>query len=215
MSDESLPVVNLEGEPGSRREANASVWGVLLAAGTSSRFGAPNKLLEQYEGRPVVWHAATTLAAASLDGVVAVVGYQSEAVRAVVDDIATVVCPNEDFADGQSTSVRTGITAARDRGADAVVVALGDMPTVRPATVTRLIDAYESGYGSALAAAYDGSRGNPVLFDHQYFDTLTDVAGDVGGRDVLLTASDAALVETGDPGVVYDIDRPSDLDEPP
>jgi molybdenum cofactor cytidylyltransferase len=34
------------------------------------------------------------------------------------------------------------------------------------------------------------------------------VNGDTGGREILLTAPDAALVETGDQGVRRDIDRP-------
>ena len=42
---------------------------------------------------------------------------------------------------------------------------------------------------------------------------LTDRTGDVGGRAVLLGAEDGALVETGDPGVLHDIDEPADLAE--
>jgi len=44
---------------------------------------------------------------------------------------------------------------------DAVVFLPGDMPAVDPATVQQLIDAYRAGLGTALAAAFDGRRGNP------------------------------------------------------
>lgn len=87
------------------------------------------------------------------------------------------------------------------------------MPFVSPASVEALIRAYEAGYGTGLAAAVDGQRGNPVLFDAQHFDSLTTLNEDIGGRYVLFEEADTVLVETGDLGVRRDIDRPSDLNE--
>ncbi len=40
---------------------------------------------------------------------------------------------------------------------------------------------------------------------------LTVVEGDVGGRAILRSSDDAALVETGERGVRQDVDRPSDV----
>jgi molybdenum cofactor cytidylyltransferase len=94
---------------------------------------------------------------------------------------------------------------------DAVVIALGDMPRVDPRSMRALVRVYESGRASALAAACDGKRGNPVLFDRRYFDALTDVDGDTGGREILLEGEHSALVETGDPGVLRDVDTRADL----
>jgi len=85
------------------------------------------------------------------------------------------------------------------------------MPAVTTATVDTLVSAYRAGAGGALSAAYEGTRGNPVLFDARHFGTLSARTGDTGGRDVLLGAENAALIETGDPGVLVDVDRPTDL----
>jgi molybdenum cofactor cytidylyltransferase len=85
------------------------------------------------------------------------------------------------------------------------------MPGVDPGTVGLLVDAYRAGLGTALAAACDGRRGNPVLFDRRQFAALLAVEGDVGGRPVLAASEDAALVETGDPGVHADVDTVADL----
>ena len=90
--------------------------------------------------------------------------------------------------------------------------ALADMPWVTPATVRRLVHAYRAGEGAALVAAFRGERGNPVLWDATHFDALSDQSGDVGGRDLLLSVDGAVLVETGDPGVRRDVDRPPDLE---
>jgi molybdenum cofactor cytidylyltransferase len=201
------------------------VAGVVLAAGLSSRFGEGDKLLATLEGEPLVVHAVRTLTGADLNAVVVVVDPESGVSGALADaglvgddtdadagaDVALV--ENPDAAAGQATSVRRGVAWARGAAdADAVVFALGDMPRVRPETVDRLAAAWRDGRGSALAAAHDGRRGNPVLFDSRHFDALAAVSGDTGGRSVFENAADSAVVETDDPGVRGDVDTRADLE---
>ncbi|PSP47078.1 nucleotidyltransferase family protein [Halobacteriales archaeon QH_1_68_42] len=200
------------------------VAGVVLAAGLSSRFGEGDKLLATLEGEPLVVHAVRTLTGADLDAVAVVVDPASGVSGALADaglagddtdadagaNVALV--ENPDAAAGQATSVRRGVAWARGAAdADAVVFALGDMPRVRPETVDCLAAAWRDGRGSALAAAYDGQRGNPVLFDSRHFDALAAVSGDTGGRSVFENAADSAVVETDDPGVRRDVDTRADL----
>jgi molybdenum cofactor cytidylyltransferase len=203
------------------------VAGVLLAAGTSSRFGEANKLLASVDGEPMVRRAGRTLAAAQVSPLLAVLGHEAERVREVLDGLGFAVTINPEYASGQATSVRAGIRALADldtvdstdgrsvdgtgEAVDAAVFVLGDMPYVDRSSIEALIRAYRAGLGTALAAACDGRRGNPVLFDASYFDSLTAVDGDVGGRELLLNGDDSALVETGDPGVLRDVDTPGDL----
>jgi len=188
-----------------------TVVGVVLAAGTSSRFGETNKLLAEWADAPLVSHAVNTLLQSVVDEVVVVVGDDSERVRTAVSDFEVTVVHNDEYATGQATSVRRGITAARNHGADAVVFALGDMPTVNTESLDVLVDAYRAGVGDALAAAYDGARGNPVLFGPRHFEALADTTGGTGGREILLEDDGSALVETGDRGVLVDIDSPDDM----
>jgi molybdenum cofactor cytidylyltransferase len=215
MTDEGLPVaappfaVTGDQAPG----ASATVAGVVLAAGTSSRFGERNKLLASWRGDPLVRHATRTLCAASVDEVVVVVGHEHDRVRSAVADLDAGVVYNRDYEAGQATSVRRGVAATRERGASAAVFALGDMPDVTVESVDALLDAYRAGVGDALAAACEGRRGNPVLFGRRHFESLSDVAGDTGGREILLRGDRSALVETGDPGVLADVDRPEDIRE--
>ena len=143
---------------------------------------------------------------------IVVVGHEADRIRAALDGFAVEIVTNADYDRGQATSVRTGVRAARERGARAVVISLGDMPRVDARTVDALVDAYRAGVGDALAAAYEERCGNPVLFDSRHFDALCDVSGDVGGRRILLESDSARLVETGDPGVLQDIDTREELD---
>lgn len=208
MSD-GLPIVDYR-DIDCNPDRGAVLAGILLAAGTSSRFGDENKLLVPIDDVPVVRHAARCLSEAGLAPLVGVVGDEATRVKAAIDGLGFETVSNPEYEDGQSGSVAAGVEGVRSR-ADAAVFGLGDMPAVRPRTVRALIAAYEAGEGTALAAAYEGERGNPVVFDARYFDALADRSGDVGGRDILIRSDDAVLVETGDPGVRMDVDTPEDL----
>lgn len=210
MTASDLPVVSPP-DPESLSDPEPRVAGVLLAAGASSRFGGANKLLAPVDGDPLVVHAARPLLDAGLDPVVAVVGYESDRVRAALEGLHITVVENPAYEDGQAVSVRAGVQAL-PVDVDAAVFALGDMPAVDAASVRALVAAHRAGAGTALAAAYDGQRGNPVLFDSVHFDALANVSGDTGGRRILLESDAAALVETGDSGVCRDVDTPEDLE---
>ena len=211
MSD--LPVVDpdeFDQSPAETPGDPVSVAGVVLAAGTSERFGESNKLLAELGGEAIVRRATRTLVDAGVSPVVVVVGHESEQVRAVLQDMPVSFVENPSYADGQSTSVQAGL-AALDDDVDAAVIALGDMPCVDTESIERVLEAYRAGAGTALAAGYEGRRGNPVLFDSRHFAVLRGVDGDTGGRRVLLDSPDAAIVETGDSGVRKDVDRRDDL----
>jgi molybdenum cofactor cytidylyltransferase len=208
MTDQSPPVIS---PPEPIENPSSDVWGVVLAAGTSTRFGDENKLLEPVSGQPIVRRAAETLTEAALAGVVVVLGHEAGAVHAAVEGLATDVTENGAYETGQSTSVRRGVEYATRRGADAVLVALGDMPYVSLNTVESLLAAHEANVGTAIAAAHGGKRGNPVLFDSCYFDSLTTLTGDIGGRKIFRESPGAVFVETGDHGVHRDIDTPEEI----
>jgi molybdenum cofactor cytidylyltransferase len=208
MPSDALPVVTTVPEGVSRE---AEVLGVVLAAGESHRFGDRNKLLATVDGEPLVRQAVRTLLHSAVDEVVVVVGHEADRVVAALDGLDVTIRENDRHAEGQSTSVRDAALAARERGVDALLVALGDMPFVDSATVDVLLDAYGAALGDAIAAAYEGNRGNPVLFDACFFDELASVDGDVGGKHILRHADGSVAIATGDPGVVHDIDRPRDL----
>lgn len=212
-----LPIVDpTELEYGNAGEAvdaagsTGRIAGLVLAAGTSTRFGASNKLLATVDGTPIVHHATQTLLDASLDPVIVVTGYESTRVSKAVADLPVQTVENPEYESGHGTSIATGVESLPE-DISAVVIALGDMPFVKADSVRQLVTTFQAGDWTALAAANEGARGNPVFFDRTHFDELRSLSGDEGGRSVLLNAPDAALVETGDPGVRRDIDTTTDL----
>ncbi|WP_255169621.1 nucleotidyltransferase family protein [Natrononativus amylolyticus] len=205
-----LPVVAFDA-PRNDDPRETTVAAVVLAGGTSSRFGAENKLLAEVDGDPLVRRAVRSVLAASVDSVVVALDYDADAVRSALADLPVTTAENDREATEQSASLGTGVAAARSGAPDALVVALGDMPFVSPETIDALAAAHAAGVGDALAAAHRGLRGNPVLFDRRYFDALESLEGDHGARRLLLEGDSSALVAVPDPGVLSDVDHPTDL----
>jgi molybdenum cofactor cytidylyltransferase len=121
-----------------------------------------------------------------------------------------VVCRNA--AEGMGASLACAVRAAPE--AEGWLVALADMPFVRPTSIAAVRDALVR--GAPLAAPYfRGRRGHPVGLARRFRAALEGLKGDEGAR-ALLAAHETELVKipVGDPGVIRDIDRPSDLAPP-
>ena len=192
----------------------ANIRGILLAAGYSTRFGS-NKLLQPLpQGSP---DAGVPIALASarhlLDALpqsVAILRPRAQKLGRLLRDAgcSTVVCKNA--AEGMGVSLAAGVRAAGD--AHGWVVALADMPFIRPETIRVIAKALAE--GAAIAApAYRGERGHPVGFARRFLDELSTLRGDAGAREILKEHPDwITLYDVDDPGVLRDIDEPSDLE---
>lgn len=192
----------------------ANIRGVLLAAGYSKRFGS-NKLLQPLPqglpqaGVPIALAAARHMIEALPDSI-AVVRPRAQKLGKMLRDAGykTVVCRNA--AEGMGVSLAAGVRAAHDAGG--WVIALADMPFIRPDTIRTIVKALSE--GAAIAApAYRGERGHPVGFARRFLDELSALRGDAGARDILRQHPDwITPYEVDDPGVLRDIDQPSDLE---
>jgi len=181
---------------------------VLLAAGSGTRFGGGKLLHPLPDGVALAAHAARNLLAA-LPEVVAVVRSGDLALK---DTLAREGCCVTLFADaarGMGASLAYGVAQAR--GADGWVIALADMPRIAPDTIHAIAGALAAG-ALIAAPACRGERGHPVGFSAALYHELVALDGDSGARAVLERHRGAVtLIECGDPGVLYDVDRKSDL----
>src|SRR5258706_4362094 len=143
----------------------ANIRGILLAAGYSKRFGS-NKLLQTLPagtpeaGTPIGLAAARHLLEA-LPESIAVVRPRAQKLAKLLGDAGcnTVVCKNA--SEGMGTSLAAGVRATAD--ADGWIVALADMPFIRPETIRIVTKALQE--GAAIAApSFHGVRGHPVGF---------------------------------------------------
>ncbi|MDK0523068.1 nucleotidyltransferase family protein [Streptomyces sp. ML-6] len=189
-----------------------AVAGLLLAAGGGRRLGGRPKALLEHRGRPLVEHAVRVLRDGGCDPVHVVLGAAADEVRARADLSGCVVTVNPEWARGMGSSLRAGLGALSDAGADAALVLLVDQPGIGARAVDRVRSAYRS-RKSLAAAAYDGERGHPVLFGADLWaEVAAGAVGDRGARGYLRERRDAiTLVECSDVAQAYDIDTVEDL----
>ncbi len=190
-----------------------NIIGILLAAGHSRRFLHGNKLLHPLpSGLPIAQLAAQNLLAA-LPQSLAVVRAETPRLPALLRetglDILTCEPDQQEMADSLAAAVRQVMFRATPP--DAIVIALADMPFIRPETIATLAQQLASGV-PIVAPTYQGLRGHPVGFSKRFYAELATLQGDEGARSVLRQHVDAiTLVECDDPGILQDLDTWEDL----
>ena len=193
-------------------EKGHRIAGLILAAGRSTRMGGPNKLLEEINGKALVRHVAEHVLASPAEPVIVVTGHQKERVERALAGLPVTFVHNPDFANGLSTSLKTGI-AAVPADADGAIVCLGDMPQVSAKLIDRLTAAFDPQRGALVVIpTIEGKRGNPVLWSRRFFPDLAKVEGDVGARHLIGGYAEAVTeVPLDDAGVLTDVDTPEAL----
>jgi molybdenum cofactor cytidylyltransferase len=88
------------------------------------------------------------------------------------------------------------------------LITLGDMPWVRPETLVQVAACL--GSDKACVPVYQGQWGHPVGFGAGYGRALGQLRGDQGAR-ALLREGRVSVLAVDDPGVLRDVDLPTDL----
>jgi molybdenum cofactor cytidylyltransferase len=184
--------------------------GIVLAAGSASRFGRPKQLL-LWNGEALVRRSAQAALQAGLRPVVVVTGAYHQEVQETLAGLDVVIVHNLRWEEGQSTSVKTGLLAL-PANIGAAVFLLADQPHVTPQLIEALYDSHSVTLSPVTAPLVSGRRVSPVLFDRDTFVSLLSLTGDVGGRGIFATLDpqEITLVPWDDPALLLDIDTPED-----
>jgi molybdenum cofactor cytidylyltransferase len=180
-----------------------SVAAVVLAAGASRRLGRPKQTVV-IGGETLLRRAVRVAHEAALEPVIVVVA--DAALVAPLESAGATVVLNREASEGIASSIRAGISAARDDSGDRVVGAVlmtCDQVVVRADHLRSLCVHTESATGSA----YAGGVGIPAYFPRSSFDDLLKLQGDQGARGLLRHARSVAAE-----GLDIDIDTEADLD---
>jgi len=181
---------------------------ILLAAGAGSRFGGAKLLHPLEDGAAIAAHAARNLIAAGLN-VTAVVRPGDFPLAELLEQEGCAVTVCADAALGMGVSLAHGVSVTRDAGG--WIVALADMPRIRPDTIKRVAHALAEG-AAIVAPAFHGDRRHPVAFSDRFLHELRVLGCDIVARAVV-QRNQALLrvIDVYDPGVLLDIDRRGDL----
>jgi molybdenum cofactor cytidylyltransferase len=197
------------------------IGAIILAAGSSRRFGDDKRKSLLDTGKSVL---ATTIGnvTSHFDQIMVVLRFGDLSyANALGEELnfpgITYYCA-PDSAQGMAHSLGNAIaTISRTENWDAATIFLGDMPYLQSSTVQLLLETYEKSPKTEpiIVPVSEGSYGHPVIFHRQYFQEIAELKGDAGARPVISAHLEHVIeVPTEDPGVVKDIDRPEQIEQP-
>ncbi len=182
------------------------ISGVVLAAGTGSRFGG-TKQLTLVARKPMAQHAVDALVDAGVEELLVITGHDAETVERALSLPSTGrFIRNPEHRNGQSTSLAAAFHEVH-HDSQAAVILMADQPGVGPEVVRALITRFQQTRKQIVRVAYRDGPG-PALLSREIYAEAGHLHGDVGAR--VLMASHPEWVEE----VPIDADAPRDVDTP-
>ena len=135
---------------------------ILLAAGSSRRFGRANKLLVRHGGVRLIDRALAIARAAPAARLIVVTGRDRAAVTRAARGGRTTIVHAPDHAEGMGASLRAALGVLRPNERE-MFLFLSDMPAVPPTLAARLARALRPG-DAGVRPVWRGLPGHPVLF---------------------------------------------------
>ncbi|MBW2611008.1 MAG: nucleotidyltransferase family protein [Deltaproteobacteria bacterium] len=197
-------------------ECKTPTAGIVLAAGTSSRFGKLKQLQVIDEKSLLEWTLDACLGS-QLEHIFVVLGFRREKIiqalsRKFRNPRITVVF-NPDYRNGQSTSLHAGIHAAK-HAYSSVMFVLGDQPFIDCVTLDILLERFLASGKNICVPFYNGKRGNPVIFSKKFYAEITHIEGDVGARRIIDdNPSQVLSIALSRPSFFYDVDTIEDIEK--
>jgi molybdenum cofactor cytidylyltransferase len=170
--------------------------------------GSPKQLLN-YQGRPLVRHAAETAIASGCDPVLVVVGSHADEIRAALDGLEIVIVENTEWEQGMGTSIRAGISGAEIMGCEGAILALADQPLVTAEILQRLVAEHEETGRPIIASEYAETVGVPAFFTSEFFPKLKALLPSEGCKAVILANLEQSI-RIACPEAETDLDTPGD-----
>jgi molybdenum cofactor cytidylyltransferase len=168
---------------------------VILAAGASSRMGAPKQLL-LVDGKTLIKRICDTAMDTSCHPIVTVLGANRNLIRKETERMPITVIDNPQWENGMSSSIKMGLAGAymTEKAIEAAIFLTVDMPYVSAELINKMIEKAESDEKIEIVACkYDGQIGVPVLFKRSIFTDLLELTGDEGAKKVVIKNKDKTV----------------------
>ena len=186
---------------------------LILAAGESRRMGQP-KLLLPWGATTVLGQVAHTLAAAGIGDILVVTGAARQPVEAEARLLAgslplRVIFNPEHASGGMLASLQAGLRGMLP-GTRAVLVALGDQPQVRQATIAGLCRVYLESGNALVLPRHAQHSGHPWLVARSLWGKIQELEPPATARDFLAAHCHLAAYVPADASIRMDLDTPED-----
>ena len=188
------------------------IAGIILAAGESSRMGRDKALLPL--GRETFLEHLIDVLRGEVRPLLVVLGHHAEEIErrlATFPDVQIVRNPN--YKQGQLSSLQAALRILVNQPVAGALVCLVDHPAITKDVVRTVLERFHSQAARIIIPTCNGRRGHPVLFRADLFQELLDAPLEEGARVVVRRHADEVdLVETGEEGILLDVDRPADYE---
>ncbi len=181
---------------------------IILAAGLSRRMGK-NKLLMDFNGKPLVEHLLQSLPYHLFSTVIMVTAEDIfTALGEKYNDIKIII--NTSPQRGQNFSIHLGLCSSPLSVGYCFFVA--DQPFICKKTIEALTYVFSKNPDRIIIPHIQNQNGNPVFFPACYRQELLELKGDSGGKTVIKNHPEAVLyVPCSDKKEFFDIDTPEEF----
>jgi len=185
---------------------------MLLAAGSSSRMGAP-KMLLPFGGSTLLQHVINQVQKMKHTELIVVTGAYHSILEPLLTAQQIPCVENKNWQQGMGTSIQTGIRYIQQQYPDAMqaLILVCDQPFVTTALFREIIVTAQHTQKGIVACAYSGTTGTPVCFSKKYFQLLLQLPAGAGAKKIILRYPDDMASVPFEKGSV-DIDTPSDYE---
>jgi len=187
---------------------NGKTIALVMAAGSSRRFGADKRLALLRNGETLLSQTVSNIVEAGLEYKIAIPVDDKSLFTQFYSEEELILINNAQR--GIGASIAEAVSSIRNTHRYCLIC-LADMPYVLPDTYKTIATAIA--HYDAVVPNYDGKKGNPVAINSSLFESFSLLDGDLGGRNILKASDGNRLtLEVSDSGVLRDIDRVSDLE---
>jgi molybdenum cofactor cytidylyltransferase len=141
----------------------------------------------------------------NVERILVVLGSNRKKIEKKIGNLPLEIAVNPDFKEGMLSSVQRGLEVLPEE-AQAVLIFLGDQPSIPSEVIDSVIDAFRKTGKGIVLPVYKGERGHPVLLDMKYRREVKNLNPEVGLRELVYGRPEDILeVEVDDAGILRDI----------
>ena len=183
---------------------------IILASGLSKRMGQ-NKLLMDFKGKKMYQYCINSVKKSDIKQKIVVSAYDEilDYARDVGD---FTIIKNENQALGQSQSIKMGIATAKP--CLGLVFLPSDMPFITEIFLNKVCDFFMQDTSCIVVPRFEGKNSMPTIFPFSLYDELSNISGDIGGRDIIkANLSKVRYFDVSEGHILQDIDTMEELEK--